>query len=220
MQKIMRLLVIVLSVLATMALTGCSQLSNIKSNLDESLFGRDAANPPEPLTEFSPTAKSQILWHADVGKSTDFLFTPSVLGDYIYASSAQGELVKIHIKDGRVIWRISVDKSLSSGVGIGGGLLFVGSGEGDIYAIDVDGKLQWKTKLSSTVSAVPQYSNNLLVVRTMDNHIVGLNTSDGSRKWLYQHTTPALTLRSYAGVLVDGGVVYAALRVENWWQFG
>jgi outer membrane protein assembly factor BamB len=48
-----------------------------------------------------------------------------------------------------------------------------------------------------------------VVVRTGDNRIYGINANDGSRKWVYDRTGPALTLRSSAGVVVDSGAVYA-----------
>jgi outer membrane protein assembly factor BamB len=62
-----------------------------------------------------------------------------------------------------------------------------------------------------------------VIVRTGDSRIFGINANDGSRKWVYERTTPALTLRSSAGVVVDGGVVYAgfaggklaAIRADN-----
>ncbi|MDP3677902.1 MAG: outer membrane protein assembly factor BamB, partial [Methylotenera sp.] len=62
-----------------------------------------------------------------------------------------------------------------------------------------------------------------VIVRTGDSRIYGINANDGSRKWVYDRTSPALTLRSSAGVVVDSGAVYAgfaggklaAIRADN-----
>jgi outer membrane protein assembly factor BamB len=62
-----------------------------------------------------------------------------------------------------------------------------------------------------------------VIVRTGDSRIYGINADDGSRKWVYDRTSPALTLRSSAGIVVDGGAVYAgfaggklaAIRADN-----
>jgi len=60
-------------------------------------------------------------------------------------------------------------------------------------------------------------------VRCEDSRIYGLNVADGSRKWVYERATPTLSLRSSAGVALDGGAAYAgfaggkliALRIED-----
>jgi outer membrane protein assembly factor BamB len=81
----------------------------------------------------------------------------------------------------------------------------------------------WKAKVSSEILSVPRYFDGMVIVRAGDNHIFGLDATDGSRKWVYERTTPALTLRSSVGIVVDGGAVYAgfaggklvALRADN-----
>jgi len=47
------------------------------------------------------------------------------------------------------------------------------------------------------------------VVRTGDGHITGLSVADGSRRWIYERSTPALAVRSHAGVTIRRGVAYA-----------
>ena len=55
----------------------------------------------------------------------------------------------------------------------------------------------------------PQVDQGVVVVRTGEGRIFGLDAVDGKRKWVYQGSTPSLTVRSYAGVLVKGGGVFA-----------
>jgi outer membrane protein assembly factor BamB len=49
----------------------------------------------------------------------------------------------------------------------------------------------------------------VVVVRTADGRIFGLSSKDGHRLWVFQRATPALLLRSEAGVLAIGGDVVA-----------
>ena len=101
--------------------------------------------------------------------------------------------------------------------------MLVGTQKGVVYAYDISGKLQWKSKLTSEIRSAPKYFDGLVIVRTGDNRIYGINANDGSRKWVFDRTSPALTLRSSVGLVVDGGVVYAgfaggklvAVRVDN-----
>jgi outer membrane protein assembly factor BamB len=94
-------------------------------------------------------------------------------------------------------------------VGVGGSLVMVGTQQGVIYAYDLNGKLQWKSRLSSEVLSAPKYYDGTVIVRTGDSRIFGINANDGSRKWVYGRTSPSLSLRSSAGVVVDSGAVYA-----------
>ena len=190
-------------------IASCSTISDLKTDLSERVFGREAAEPPEPLAEIKETASVKVLWQAKLGSTGIYDFTPAVEAGYVYVASAEGELAKLDITNGAQAWRINVGEKLTGGVGVGGSLAIVGTQKGSIYAYDVSGKLQWKSKLSSEVLSAPKYFDGLVIVRTGDNRIYGINANDGSRKWVYDRTGPALTLRSSAGVVVDSGAVYA-----------
>jgi outer membrane protein assembly factor BamB len=59
------------------------------------------------------------------------------------------------------------------------------------------------------VISPPSVSRKVAVVRTSDGRIFGLSTEDGKRLWVFQRPSPALLLRSEAGVLAIGGDVLA-----------
>lgn len=190
-------------------LASCTTITDLKTDISERVFGREATDPPEPLAEIKETASAKVLWQAKVGDSGNFEFSPSVEAGFAYVAGAEGELAKLDVANGNQLWRINVGEKLTGGVGVGGSLVIVGTQKGVIYAYDVAGKLQWKSRLSSEVLSAPKYYDGLVVVRTGDSRIYGINANDGSRKWVYDRTSPALTLRSSAGVVVDGGAVYA-----------
>jgi outer membrane protein assembly factor BamB len=190
-------------------LASCSTITDLQTDISERVFGRESVEPPEELTEFKETASVKVLWQAKLGSTGIYDFTPAVEAGYAYVASAEGELSKLDITNGSQAWRVNVGEKLTGGVGVGGSLVVVGTQKGSIYAYDVSGKLQWKARLSSEVLSAPKYFDGLLIVRTGDSRIYGINANDGSRKWVYDRTGPALTLRSNAGVVVDGGAVYA-----------
>jgi len=49
----------------------------------------------------------------------------------------------------------------------------------------------------------------VVLVRSGDGRIAGLDAADGKRLWLYERSTPALVVRSHAGVVIQRGVAYA-----------
>jgi outer membrane protein assembly factor BamB len=195
--------------LASVLLVGCASLSDLKRDVSERMFGREDLNPPAALVEFKPTATPKILWSHRLGPAADFDFSPAVDNGHVYAASADGELIKVNASSGKEEWRIRSDERYSAGVGVGLNLVLVGTATGYVLAYDQQSKLLWKSRVSSEVLSVPRVYDDVVVVRAGDGRIFGLNVVDGSRKWVFERSTPALTLRSSAGIVIADGVVYA-----------
>ena len=209
--------------LSLLALVGCETLTSLRQDFADKVFGREPPNPPAALEEIKPTYTAKIDWSSNVGKTERYDYTPALDSSAVYANNAAGEIIKLDASNGRQAWRINVGEPISGGIGIGAGILMVGSKTGNVHAYDAAGKPLWKAKVSSEILSVPRYFDGLVIVRTGDNHIFGLDATDGSRKWVYERTTPALSLRSSVGIIVDGGAVYAgfaggkmvAIRADN-----
>ena len=104
----------------------------------------------------------------------------------------------------RTVWRASV--------GNAGKAIFspaIATGKGDVIAFSGEGVLLWKSRVTSEVLAAPVVSGDLVIVRSADSRIYGLNAKDGKRRWVYQRATPALSVRSPAGVAAMRGNAYA-----------
>jgi len=198
-----------LFVLSAVLLAGCASLTDLKTDISERVFGREELNPPAPLVDFQPTATPKLLWSSKVGSAETYDFSPAVDSNAVYAASAEGELLKLDAANGKEVWRVRADERFSAGVGLGANLVLVGTPTGYVMAYDQQGKLLWKSKVSSEVLSAPRVHLDIVVVRAGDGRIFGLNAVDGSRKWVFQRSTPALTLRSSAGIVVADGVVYA-----------
>jgi len=78
-----------------------------------------------------------------------------------------------------------------------------------VLAYDENGKLRWKSKVPSEVLSVPQVAAGVVMVRSGDGRIAALGAADGKRLWLYERSTPALVVRSHAGITVQRGVAFA-----------
>ncbi len=183
-------------------LAGCSTVSGWFSS---SKTGKE----PAKLTEFKESAVLAVRWHQDVGSAGNNALLPAVTRDAVYAANAKGEVFRLERAAGKQVWRAESGFAISGGVGAGGGLVLAGGGKGDLAAFEEDGKLRWKVKMSSEVLSAPQVADGIVVVRTGDGRIAGLSVLDGKRQWLYERATPALVVRSHAGVSIGRGVVYA-----------
>ena len=181
---------------------GCSTVSG--------WFGSSkTGKEPAKLGEFKERAKLEVRWRHEIGDAGNNVLQPAVMQDAVYAANAKGEVFRLERATGKEVWRADSGFAVSVGVGAGGGLVLVGGIKGDLAAFGEDGKLRWKARMSSEVLSAPQVADGIVVVRTGDGRIAGLNVADGKRQWLYERATPALIVRSHAGVTIGRGVVYA-----------
>ncbi|HEY7986318.1 MAG TPA: outer membrane protein assembly factor BamB [Methylophilaceae bacterium] len=204
----MRFLLILLLAL----LAGCTSVTDLKDDFTERFMGREPAHAPSELKEdFKPSVELKVLWQANVGASTDFDFVPAVYDNAVFAASQTGDLYKLDSVTGKPLWHVVAGENISGGVGAGEGLVLVGTSKGMVLAFDEKtGKALWQSKIASEILSPPKVFKDVVVVRSGDSRIYGLNAADGKRKWVYERVTPALTLRSSAGVTVDGeGAVFA-----------
>lgn len=175
------------------------------------LAGCSSSAPKVKAAELMPiksTADFRTLWQANVGAAGDYVFTPAVVGDSVYAAGQDGTIARFD--NGSQVWRISAGQKLSGGVGTDGKVVAVGTAKGEVLAFDAaTGNAMWQARASSEVLAAPAVGDGLVVVRSGDSRIAGFEVASGKRRWVYQRVTPALSLRSNVGVLLAERVVLA-----------
>lgn len=187
--------------MAFIVLTGCSA--------DKPAGWVGKKDEPATLAEFTGMAKFKVRWFSYIGDLGGNLLQPTLTKDAVYSVSGTGTLKRLDIASGRQVWRIESGYKISGGVGSGEGMVLIGSNKGDVLAYDENGKLRWVSKVSSEVLSVPQVADGVVMVRSGDGRIAGLDAADGKRIWVYERSTPALVVRSHAGVTVQRSVAFA-----------
>ncbi|MEO8101551.1 MAG: outer membrane protein assembly factor BamB [Betaproteobacteria bacterium] len=172
-------------------------------------MGWGSSKKPAALPELKGANAVTIAWSASVGKSGGYLFVPGFGDKQVYAAGRDGSVYALSEEGGRIVTRLDAKANLTGGVGVNDDTVVVGSGKGDIIALDSAGRSLWKSSVSGEVLAPPTVASGNVIVRTADGRIVALNRIDGKRKWVFQRAAPALTLRTNASVLVNRGVIYA-----------
>ncbi|HYD96907.1 MAG TPA: outer membrane protein assembly factor BamB [Noviherbaspirillum sp.] len=183
---------------------GCSSLNPFASK-------PAPRNPPAALADFKQTLAVRTAWSASVGSAGTFFFTPSVVGNSVFAAAADGTVARLDVANGRAIWRINAGAPLTAGVGSDGNTVAVAAEKGVLMAFDGDGKLRWKTQASSEILSAPAVGQGLVVVRSVDNRIAAYEAETGTRRWVVQRTSPPLTLRTAPGITIAGTAAYVAL---------
>ncbi len=195
------------SVLAIMTLSvfGCSTMQKMNP---VNWFSSAPKVKPAELQPINPSAKLITLWRGSVGSSGQYVLTPAVSGSSVYAAAQDGTLARFD--NGHQVWRIDVGQQISGGVGASARLVVVATAKGEVLAFDETGKPKWTARVSSEVLSAPQISEEgLVLVRSGDNRIFAFDTAEGKRQWVYQRSTPSLSLRSNVGVTIAGKMAFA-----------
>lgn len=190
---------------AVLLLSGCQTVSNVY----DGWFGAGPKQKAAELTQFQASATARIVWQGSVGSAERSAFYPAVSGNTVYAAGASGQIAGFVASSGGSQVRFDAGTPLSGGVGFGAGLVLAGTARGEVLAFEPTGKLAWKTQLSGEVLAPPAGAEGVVVVRTGDGRIYGLNAADGKQRWVYQRALPPLAVRSFAGTVVYRGGVFA-----------
>jgi outer membrane protein assembly factor BamB len=171
---------------------------------------KNKATEPAPLVELKGAMAVRTAWTVPVGKSDEYLFSPTVVGTSVLAASSDGTMVRLDAASGKQQWRTNAGSSLTAGVSSDGNMIVVGAAKGKVMVFDMDGKPLWNAQLSSEILTSPVVGGGFVVVRSIDNRIVGFDAKTGEKKWTVQRVQPPLTLRNAPGMFInDGNVIIA-----------
>jgi outer membrane protein assembly factor BamB len=185
-----RLSALVLAAALAGSLAGCSSLNPFSSS----------AKAKPALSPIEASAQLKILWQSKIAPAGEFVFTPAVVGKSVFAAAKDGTIVRLD--EGRETWRIAAGQPLTGGVGADGRLVAVGTGKGELLAFDAaTGNPLWKARVTSDILDAPAIGDGLVAVRSGDARIFAFEAADGRRRWIYQRSTPSLSLRTSAGLL-------------------
>lgn len=202
---------LVIAALGALTLAGCSWFQGLGEQVSTGFGLWESVDPslkPAPLVPFAATATAGVAWKAEVGEAGDSVFFPGIAEGGVFAAARKGTVARFDA-NGASGWKAEAGQVLSAGVGVGEGLVLVGTPKGEVLAYDGAGQLKWKASVRGELVAQPAAGDGVVVVRTADSRLVGLNPADGQRKWVYQRPSPALVVRSAAGVVVYRGAVFA-----------
>lgn len=191
------------------SLAACSSIPNSLNPLN--WFSSSPSGPkPAELPALTNPQGVRVMWSSSIGASEQFVLSPALYGDSVYAASRSGTVASLDASSGQPRWRVNVNARISGGVGTDGTLVVVASDEGEVIALDSEhGQVRWRSRVSSEVLAAPKVGEGLVLVRSADSRIFAFGAADGKRRWVYQRPAAALIVRSPAGLTIHQGQAYA-----------
>jgi outer membrane protein assembly factor BamB len=192
---------------------------------------KDVTREPAPLVDFTPSVavSGLVQWTVKASsglKPEEFLpLKPAIFDRKIFVSDPRNGVTVFNAETGKEVWNNSLKNiPISSGPGVSQEFVIVGSNKGDLIALNTaTGAEVWRTELSSEILTPPQLAQGVVVVRTLDGKLWGIDSRGGQRIWIYERTVPVLTLRGASTpILVSGAVIagfdngkLAAVQLDN-----
>ena len=137
-----------------------------------------------------------VRWTYDAGAPVSS--TPAVSGNLLLFSAADGSIQAVTRTTGRQAWRTATgpDTKLAWGYESGDtwtsspvvvdGVAFVGSGDGNLYALDAaSGRVKWKAATGGRVRSSPAVSGDLVVVGSYDGVVYAFDRATGRERWRF-----------------------------------
>ncbi|MEE8428914.1 MAG: PQQ-binding-like beta-propeller repeat protein, partial [Gammaproteobacteria bacterium] len=112
--------------------------------------GDDTDNIAE-LTRIQDPLRLKARWKADTGGAGKHLLNlvPAYDNGRVYASDYKGRVQAFDADSGKRIWKANVDVLVSSGPGVGEGLVLLGTSNGEVVALSAkDGSKSWNVAVT------------------------------------------------------------------------
>jgi outer membrane protein assembly factor BamB len=144
-------------------------------------FKKENIQPPTPLDKnFQPTVQVTKAWSTRVGHgagNSGVRMQPAVVDGVVYAASTDGAIGAYDAATGKTIWE---KKQRTHG--------WFGWGD--------------KNRPDAVYAGGPSVSGDLLVIGTLNGHVYGLNTKDGSERWHVALPSEVIDGPTIAGELI------------------
>jgi outer membrane protein assembly factor BamB len=169
--------------------------------------------------------------------------SPAVYQGRVYFASFDGNIYSVDAKTGAQAWKFAsegerrftgkhlhgsepaaesmpdpFDFFLSSPT-IAEDTLYVGSGDGNVYALDAaSGALRWKFHTGDVVHASPALANGLVYIGSWDSYFYAIDAKTGNERWRFK-TGEDHKIANQVGIqssaTIANGIVYFGCRDSN-----
>jgi outer membrane protein assembly factor BamB len=138
-------------------------------------------------------------------------FAPLYSHGDILVADPKGVVRTFNADSGREVEKISLKRSLSSGLAATDNLYLLGTTDGSLLAVTRGtGSVLWEQKLPSLTLEAPVAGSEIAAVRTNDDQITAFSLKDGKQQWSSTHFMPQLTVRNSGSLTALGSDVILA----------
>ena len=181
---------------------------------------------PAELVEINQQFTPEILWQTSAGDGVDDYYSrlkPVIAYGKLFTANRAGFAYAFDGETGQEVWQADLrekdkeagfftqttDALIAGGVTVGINKVFLGSENGQVYALDAEnGQLAWQASLKGEVIAAPAIDEGTLVVNSASGILKAFNGNTGEELWKVEQEVPPLTLRGISSpALAAGGAL-------------
>jgi outer membrane protein assembly factor BamB len=165
------------------------------------------------LLDRGSPAVPRLAWIFESGSA--LASRPAVADATVVFGTQRTRLVQaVDADTGEAVWSFETGDSVISDPAIAGGVVYIGGGDGSVYALRLDsGSLVWSSDAAEApvgggVAVAPDLG--LVFVGAQNGRLLALRATDGTPAWVFEtggeiNGTPALATRDGRPVVVIGG---------------
>ncbi len=141
-------------------------------------------------------ATGQEVWKVKIGG--DVSSSPAIAAERVVILGSDGRLRALAFEDGKELWSLptgpdvpfpddprAYDMFVSSPT-VSGGLVFVGGGDGQVYAVDLaSGRLRWTHRTQHRVRSSPAVALGRVFAGSFDGNVYCLDAATGAEVWKF-----------------------------------
>jgi len=207
MQSVAKLIIIICISLLTSCFIG--PVKELKIQIEDSWDNDSIPNNPTLLNE-APAVNSTKLWELSLGTKSDDNLEFSICDNKIFIASPEGSIFLVNYLNGNINWEKNINKKIIAGISCDKKNIYFVTEDGFVWAIDHQGEVLWK-RLYGSIYSKPFIEAKSLIIKTINNEFVSLNTDNGNQNWIYRSPSPPLTLKSWGKLNYSDGIVYAGI---------
>jgi len=121
---------------------------------------------------------TNMKYHMNAGGDFQYIsFTELAVTDtHVFMGCQDGALYAFDAEKGERLWSYKTDDVIAtSSPSVAGGLVYFGSWDGNLYAIDTAGKLVWRQKLGGRINSSPCPGDGIIYVGCDDGKVYAIH---------------------------------------------
>ena len=196
-------------------------------------YFKEEVKPYSDLPSFNSKVNIKIIWEKKLPGEIEELYSfLSIykLSDEIFIPTNEKTIYIVNSETGDINKKLEVKLDIFSGLIADTSLLYFGSKEDTVTAINYSNEaVLWQRLMSSEVLSISKVENNTIYVRTNDSKVTAINVDTGEFLWINSQIPSELSIRGASSPLLyedkvfvgfeEGKIVaYNALNGDITWQ--
>jgi len=141
-------------------------------------------------------ARGTVRWRYDAGSAVSA--TPALAGGMVVVAAWDGSVHGIARTTGKRVWRVGTGANArlawgyesgdnwTSSATIAGGTIFVGSGDGGLYALDLaTGHTRWRATTRGRIRSSAAVTADQVIVGSFDGSVYSFDRASGRERWRF-----------------------------------